>query len=90
MSKQKTKPVWAAPTHNEVLQKMAAGLDTFFNCDDQGDDRAIGFLTLIFPFDDAERRCDFITNCENIGATILILKAIIAKIEGNTHQPGNA
>jgi hypothetical protein len=54
-----------APIENRMRRKMnavARELDARFNPDRAGDSREVGFVLLVFPFGEAEGRCNYISN----------------------------
>lgn len=50
------------PEYREVMQTVARGLDYIFNAGAEGGDRDVGWALMVFPFNDAEGRCNYISN----------------------------
>lgn len=44
------------------MNRLASMLDLFFNQGLVGEQRTTGFVLLVFPFGDQERRCNYISN----------------------------
>lgn len=51
------------PGYERMMQDVARALDQAFNGDVKGGiDRKTGFVLLVFPFGEAEGRCNYISN----------------------------
>lgn len=82
-----------APIEEKYRQQMAAvakTLDEFFNGDKHGDDRPTGFVLLVFPFNDHEGRCNFISNGADRKDVVVLMKEMIRRFEGQPEMKGTA
>ena len=50
------------PQYIVQMNTIARAIDVMFNGDAKGKDRKNGFVLLVFPFDDMEGRCNFLSN----------------------------
>lgn len=65
-----------------VLQGLAAGIDILLNGDGPKEERANGFVLLVFPFGEAEgQRTNYVSNCRRKDI-IAALKEVVARFEG--------
>lgn len=73
------------------MNALARFLDEFFNGEAKGDDRAVGFVLLVFNFGDAEgSRCNFISNGADRKDVVSLMKEMIARFEGQPEMTGRA
>ena len=75
-----------ASTMNAMMQVC----DDVFNPGQQGADRKIGVVMLVFPFgtENAEiARCNFISNGARREDLVVLFKEMIARFEGQTATP---
>jgi len=80
-------PIDAA--YREQMNQVARSLDTVFNGDKRGKDRAIGFVLLMFPFDAGEgARTNYISNADRKDI-VVALKEIVARFEGQAEIKGH-
>lgn len=74
-----------APIEDAYRQQMnaiAGALDGFLNDDAKGDDRATGFVLMVFPFGDHSGRCNYISNGADRRDVVTLMKEMIARFEG--------
>ena len=50
------------PVYERTMQELAGAIDRVFNGFATGGDRRTGFVLLVFPFGEAEGRCNYISN----------------------------
>ena len=82
-----------APIEDAYRQQMnaiAAALDGFLNDDAKGDDRATGFVLMVFPFGDHSGRCNYISNGADRRDVVTLMKEMIARFEGQPELSGRA
>lgn len=74
--------------HYKLLMKaIAATIDEFINPDP--DNKRNGFIVMMFPLEDHEGRCNYISNA-NREDVIIMLKEQVARFEGQPELKGNA
>jgi hypothetical protein len=78
------------PAYVEMMIGVAKALDETFNEGKKGDARKIGFILLVFPFGEAEGRCNYISNGARREDVVTMLKEQIARFEGQAEQSGRA
>jgi hypothetical protein len=82
-----------APIEEAYLKKMnvvARSLDEIFNGKDKGKDRKTGFVLLVFPFENHEGRCNYISNGADRKDIVTLFKEQIARFEGQPEMKGRA
>jgi hypothetical protein len=82
-----------APIEKEYIDKMkgvASALDEAFNGTDKGHDRKTGFILMVFPFDDHEGRCNYISNGADRRDVVVLMKEQIKRFEGQPDIKGTA
>jgi hypothetical protein len=87
-----SKRIGDAPIEPQFLATMnatAAGLDKIFNGDAKGDDRKVGFVLLVFPFEGREGRANYISNADRADV-LTLLKEQVARFEGQPELEGRA
>lgn len=81
-----------APVEEEYHARMTAvarTVDEFFNGDAKGPDRKVGFVLLVFPFEEkGEGRCNFMSNGANRQDIVTLFKEMIARFEGQPETSG--
>lgn len=50
------------PAYIEKMRALAHVIDEYFNDEKKGSQRPVGFVLLVFPFGEAEGRCNYISN----------------------------
>ena len=82
-----------APIEDEYIEKMnavASILDDLFNGDAKGKDRKTGFILMVFPFNEHEGRCNYISNGADRRDVVTLMKEQIARFEGQAEIKGHA
>jgi hypothetical protein len=82
-----------APVETQYVDKMTAiahGLDEIFNGEAKGRDRETGFVLLVFPFNNHEGRCNYISNGAARADIVVLLKEQLARFEGQPEIKGRA
>jgi hypothetical protein len=77
------------PKLHDMMNELARKLDVFFNLDLKGDQREIGFVLLVFPFEGHEGRANYISNAKREDVVVM-LKEQLARFEGQPEQGGRA
>lgn len=73
------------------MNALARMLDEVFNGDLKGNDRTVGFVLMVFAFDDIEGgRCNYISNGADRRNMVTLMKEMIARFEGQPEQSGTA
>jgi hypothetical protein len=78
------------PRYIEQMNAVARGLDEIFNGKAGGPGRQTGFVLLVFPFDNYEGRCNFISNGADRKDIVVLFKEMIARFEGQPEMKGKA
>lgn len=81
-----------APIENrfrDMMNQLARSLDTLFNGQAKGKDRKTGFVLLVFPFDDHDGRCNYISNGANRKDVVIMMKEQIRRFEGQPEMEGH-
>ena len=68
--------------HRVLMNKVARLLDDVFNGDKRGRDREVGFTLMVYPFGEADGRCNFISNGADRRDIVVLFKEMIARFEG--------
>jgi len=71
----------------EQMKAMARALDEFLNEGTRGPARRTGFVLLVFPFGNAEGRCNFISNGADRKDIVCLFREMIARFEGQPDIP---
>jgi hypothetical protein len=82
-----------APVEAEYHEKMTAvahAVDEFFNGDAKGGARKVGFVLMVFPFDDHTGRCNYMSNGADRRDVVNLMKEMIARFEGQPEMTGRA
>lgn len=72
------------------MKTVAQVVDKIFNGDAKGDDRAIGFVLMVFPFGDRDGRCNYLSNGADRADVVTLMKEMIARFEGQPELKGEA
>ena len=79
------------PRYIDQMNAIAAALDQTFNGAARGNDRASGFVLMVFPFGEAEAaRCNYISNGADRRDIVVLMKEMIARFEGQPELRGTA
>jgi hypothetical protein len=81
------KPIEEA--HRERMNNLARFLDKFWNGDDEGDDKKVGFCLMVFNFGDGPGRANYISNADRKDV-VTLLKEQIKRFEGQPEMKGHA
>lgn len=79
-------PIEAA--YREKMTKLAELLDRYFNGELRGEDRKVGFVVMIFNFEQ-DGRANYISNARREDV-VTLLKEQIARFEGQPEMKGTA
>jgi hypothetical protein len=77
-----------AAEYREKMAAIAQGLDEFFNGNVRGPSRQTGFVLLVFPFGEAEGRCNYISNGADRKDIVTMFKEQITRFEGQPEMKG--
>lgn len=75
------------PEYVEQMTAVARGIDDAFN--GSARPKKVGFILLVFPFDDHDGRANYMSNAKREDVVIM-LKEQIARFEGQPEISGNA
>lgn len=81
-----------APLDLEYRARMVAvahTLDEYFNGEKKGQDRAVGFVMLVFPFGERKGRCNYISNGADRKDIVTLFREQIKRFEGAPDQTGH-
>jgi hypothetical protein len=81
-----------APIQEEYRERMnivARALDEVFNGELKGQDRKIGFVLLVFNYNETQGRCNFISNGADRKDIVVMFKEMIARFEGQPEMKGS-
>jgi hypothetical protein len=70
------------PQYIEKMNDVARALDQIFNGDARGEARETGFVLLVFPYDEKEGLCNYISNGASRKDISRLFKELIANFEG--------
>lgn len=76
--------------HRDLMNNVARGLDKIFNGNAKGNDRKVGFVLLVFPFNNHEGRANYISNGADRKDITILMKEQIARFEGQPELSGKA
>ena len=82
-----------APVEEEYHAQMTAvirALDETFNGKKRGGDRSVGFVLMVFPFEDRSGRCNYISNGADRRDIVNLMREMIARFEGQPEMKGSA
>lgn len=74
----------------DQMNQLASMLDELFNGDAKGADRQTGFVLLVFPFDEGDGRCNYISNGADRNDIVTLFKEQIKRFEGQPDVRGTA
>ena len=78
------------PQYREQMERMAITLDELLNGEATGKDRKMGFLLMVFPYNDHQGRVNYMSNGANREDVIILMKEQIARFEGRMGPEGRA
>lgn len=78
------------PAYIEKMNELARFLDREFNGGLRGKDRPTGFVLMVFPFEDREGRCNYISNGADRNDIVVLMKEMVARFEGQPEMTGRA
>jgi hypothetical protein len=78
------------PEYIEMMKATAQALDKLFNGDAKGHERETGFVLLVFPFNEKDGRCNYISNGAAREDVVTLFKEQIARFEGQPEMKGRA
>ena len=73
------------PEQHERMNTVARALDRVFNGTAMGRDRKVGFVLMVYPFDDhggTDGRCNYISNGANRKDVVKLMQEMIKRFEG--------
>ncbi len=77
--------------YREKMTKLVKAIDEYLNVGQHGNDRAAGFVLLVFPFGDTTGRCNFMSNGADRKDLTALLQEMISRFDGQPqHKPGTA
>ena len=77
-------------TYRNKMEALARALDTAFNGEAKGADRKTGFVLLVFPFNDHDGKCNYISNGADRRDIVVMFKEQIKRFEGQPEVTGRA
>lgn len=80
------------PHLSAVMNVLAKTIDEFLNGNERGriiEKRQCGFVLLVFPFEDHEGRCNYISNAIR-SDVVTLLKEQLARFSGQPEMKGRA
>lgn len=78
------------PGFRQTMNSLAGAIDQILNGELTGPDRKNGFILMVFPFGDGEdRRTNYVSNARREDVVIM-LKAQLARFEGQPDVTGHA
>lgn len=78
------------PEYREMMNSIARALDKTLNGDNVGKKRKVGFVLLVFEFDEKEGRCNYISNGADRKDIVNLFKEQIKRFEGQPEVTGTA
>jgi hypothetical protein len=75
--------------YHAKMNAIAEGLDEILNDGAKKGERHTGFVLLVFPFNNHDGRCNYISNSERADIKVL-LREQLARFEGSPGITGNA
>lgn len=76
--------------YRQLMNDLAKALDRAFNGNLKGRDRKTGFVLLVFPFNNHDGRCNYISNGADRKDIVTLMKEQIARFEGQPDITGRA
>lgn len=77
-------------TYREKMHRIVGWLDLAFNGRVGGPGRKTGFVLLVFPFNESDGRCNYISNGANRDDIVVMMKEQIKRFEGQPDIEGRA
>lgn len=77
------------PRYFEQMQALAGGLDEILNEGAKKGERHTGFVLLVFPFNNHDGRCNYISNSDRVDIKVL-LREQLARFEGQPDITGHS
>lgn len=74
--------------YREQMTRLANLIDQFFNGELRGKDRKVGFVLMVFNFDE-DGRANYISNADR-SDVVTMLKEQLARFEGQPEMKGSA
>ena len=71
--------------YRDMLNQLARGIDVILNGKDQ---KSIGFILMVFPFDGHEGRCNYVSNAQRKDV-VALLKEQLARFEERLEYPSD-
>ena len=78
------------PRLEAQMTAIAKTLDEFLNGDLKGPKRPNGFVLMVFPFENFDGRCNYISNGADRRDIVTLMKEMIARFEGQPEVKGRA
>ena len=81
------------PEFRERMNVLARLLDEYFNGDLHGKDRTVGFVLMVFPYENVKQndaRCNYISNGADRKDVVSLMREMIARFEGQPEMTGHA
>jgi hypothetical protein len=75
--------------YRDQMNSLARAIDQFFNGNGDGETKKTGFILMIFPFDNHDGRCNYISNAKRDDVKML-LKEQLSRFEGMPDMKGTA
>lgn len=76
--------------YHAEMKAIVQALDECFNGKVGGPDRKTGFVLMVFPFGDTTGRCNYASNGAAREDIVVLMKAMIARFEGQPEVSGTA
>lgn len=76
------------PHYRERMVELARFMDERFNGALKGDEREVGFVLMVFPFNGHDGRANFISNGADRRDLIVLFKEMIARFQGQAEIKG--
>jgi hypothetical protein len=76
--------------YKKRMEAVASAVDQVFNGDTKGKNRKIGFVLLVFEFNESEKRINYISNGADRRDIITLFKEQIKRFEGQPDVQGKA
>ena len=70
------------PAYRAKMVSMAKSLDRWFNGDDRGKERKVGFVVLLFEYGEKEGRCNYISNGADRDEIVKLFEEQIKRFKG--------
>lgn len=79
------------PVEKEYYDKMvlvSQAIDALFNGEDKGQARKVGFVLMVFPFEDVEGRCNYMSNGGNRKDIATLMKELATRFSSPPETSG--